>query len=156
MTASHTPERLQALIRSQGSLTAHLERLAGQPLRVRVLKEGWQSLSLDVRRTLGINRPCVGWVRQVALYGSGDAPWVRATSVFCVQALMGEARQLKHLKRKPIGYVLYRRQRTLSNARSFFCAKEGQGRRTLYDWQGRKLLIEEVFLPGLAEYLAAA
>lgn len=145
------PIELLPWLNVEGSLTAVLEAKAGQPLRVERGFEGYRLLSLIQKKQLGIqgvmlNRPMLAWVREVQLYGNDERPWVQAQSVFPLPSLTGRARRLQQLKGTPIGYVLFKRSRTLPNQRLIQHTSEGWQRQTRYDWYGRKLLISETFL----------
>lgn len=146
------PEGLYSWLYSDGSLTALLEARAGQPLRVQRTFESYRSLTLSQKRQLGyqgasLNRPMQAWVREVLLFGDDDEPWVAAQSLFPLPSLQGEARRLQQLKGTPIGYILFKRQRTLPNQRWVRLTEQGWQRQTRYDWYGRPLLISETFLP---------
>ena len=146
------PAELLPWLEAKGSLTAMLEARAGQPLRVQRCFEGYRRLSLHQKRQLGLqgsalNRPLLAWVREVQLYGDSELPWVCAQSVFPLSSLQGQARRLHQLKGTPIGYVLFKRNRTLPNRRFIHNTTKGWQRQTSYDWYGRKLLISETFLP---------
>lgn len=150
--SDRVPEGLYSWLYSDGSLTALLEARAGQPLRVQRTFEGYRSLTLAQKRQLGyqgasLNRPMQAWVREVLLFGDDDEPWVAAQSLFPLPSLQGEARRLQQLKGTPIGYVLFKRQRTLPNQRWVSATARGWQRQTRYDWYGRPLLISETFLP---------
>lgn len=141
-----SPTQIHALLHSQGSLTARLEHIAKRPLRVKVVSEGYRTLSLTSKKQLGLplHKPCVGWVREVALYGTDEQAWVKAVSIFALPSLTGQGKRLKHLGTTPIGYVLFARQRHLPHRRTIDLAS--QSRATVYDWQGRKILISERFV----------
>jgi len=145
------PIELLDFLNTEGSLTAMLEVKAGQPLRVERSFEGYRLLSLAQKKQLGIkgaalSRPLLAWVREAQLYGNNEQPWVQAQSIFPLASLKGRARRLQQLKSTPIGYVLFKRSRTLPNQRSIEKTAEGWQRQTLYDWYGRKILISETFL----------
>lgn len=142
------PDYLIPYLTAEGSLTALLEAKSGQPLRVQVIKEGYQAIDLYYKKSLNLpsHRPALAWVREVLLFGSSEAAWVCAKSVFPVNSLVGDAKRLRHLKRTPIGYVMFKKNRKLPYDRHIFCYDGRYGRATVYDWQGRKLLIEERFL----------
>ena len=145
------PSELLDFLNTEGSLTAMLEVKAGQPLRVKRNFEGYRLLSLAQKKQLGIkgaalSRPLLAWVREAQLYGNDEQPWVQAQSIFPLPSLKGRARRLQQLKSTPIGYVLFKRSRTLPNQRSIEKTAEGWQRQTLYDWYGRKILISETFL----------
>ena len=145
------PSELLDFLNTEGSLTAMLEVKAGQPLRVKRNFEGYRLLSLAQKKQLGVkgaalSRPLLAWVREAQLYGNDEQPWVQAQSIFPLASLKGRARRLQQLKSTPIGYVLFKRSRTLPNQRSIEKTAEGWQRQTLYDWYGRKILISETFL----------
>ena len=145
------PSELLEFLNTEGSLTAMLEVKAGQPLRVKRNFEGYRLLSLAQKKQLGVkgaalSRPLLAWVREAQLYGNDQQPWVQAQSIFPLASLKGRARRLQQLKSTPIGYVLFKRRRTLPNQRSIEKTAEGWQRQTLYDWYGRKILISETFL----------
>ncbi|MDX2373753.1 chorismate lyase [Psychrobacter sp. PP-21] len=146
------PTELLPWLGAKGSLTAMLEERSGQPLRVKRSFEGYRQLSLMQKKQLGITggmlgRPLLAWVREVHLYGCDDAPWVQAQSIFPLYSLQGQARRLQQLKNTPIGYVLFKRCRTLPNERFISHTSDGWQRQTRYDWYGRTLMISETFLP---------
>ena len=152
------PSELLEFLNTEGSLTAMLEVKAGQPLRVERSFEGYRLLSLAQKKQLGmqgtaLNRPLLAWVREAQLYGNNVQPWVQAQSIFPLASLKGRARRLQQLKSTPIGYVLFKRSRTLPNQRSIQKTADGWQRQTLYDWYGRNILISETFL---AAFLSSA
>ena len=152
------PSELVDFLNTEGSLTAMLEVKAGQPLRVERSFEGYRLLSLAQKKQLGmqgaaLNRPMLAWVREAQLYGNDVKPWVQAQSIFPLASLKGHARRLQQLKSTPIGYVLFKRSRTLPNQRSIQQTTDGWQRQTLYDWYGRNILISETFL---AAFLSSA
>lgn len=158
-TAVLPPTELLPWLNIEGSLTAALEAKAGQPLRVVRGFEGYRLLSLIQKKQLGmqgvmLGRPMLAWVREVQLYGNDERAWVQAQSVFPLPSLTGRARRLQQLKGTPIGYVLFKRNRTLPNQRFIQQTSEGWQRQTRYDWYGRKLLISETFLPAFLSSLA--
>ena len=153
LTNSSPPTELLSWLNTEGSLTAMLEVKAGQPLRVERSFEGYRLLSLAQKKQLGVqgaalSRPLLAWVREAQLYGNDEQPWVQAQSIFPLASLKGRARRLQQLKSTPIGYVLFKRSRTLPNQRSIEHTAYGWQRQTLYDWYGRKILISEHFLAG--------
>lgn len=146
------PTGLSLWLTADGSLTAMLEAKSGQPLRVERCFEGYRILTLAQKKQLGLsvrqyNRPVMAWVREVQLYGDSELPWVWAQSIFPLSSLQGSAKRLQQLKGTPIGYVLFKRCRTLLNQRFISHTEKGWQRQTRYDWYGRTLLISETFLP---------
>lgn len=142
------PSDLLPYLTTLGSLTALLEAKAKQPLRVEVIKEGWQPLDFKQKKLLNLptHRPMAAWVREVLLFGNGDDAWVRAKSIFPLTSLTGNAKRLRHLHGTPIGYVLFKKHRTLPCTRHIFHHNGQFGRSSTYTWQGRPLLIQEIFL----------
>lgn len=144
------PPFLQPPLYSTGSLTAHLEQRAGQAIRVKIIHECHQPIDRQTKKLLGLpsHRPALAWVREVELFGNEKTAWVRAKSIFPLPSLTGNAKRLRHLKRTPIGYVMFKKNRRLPHKRTIFYDKDSQlwGRNTVYDWQGRKILVQEVFL----------
>ena len=116
------PTELLPWLNAEGSLTAILEEKAGQPLRVKRSFEGYRSLTLGQKKQ-------------------------QAQSIFPLNSLKGQSCRLQHLKNTPIGYVLFKRRRTLPNKRFISHTSDGWQRQTCYDWYGRTLMISETFLP---------
>lgn len=141
------PATLTPFLTTNSSLTTLLEHKAGQPLYVQVIKEGYQAIDFKIKKLLNLppNRPALAWVREVLLFGNDTAPWVRAKSVFPLSSLQGNAKRLRHLKRTPIGYVMFKKSRTLPHTRTIFHDTHW-GRNTVYEWDGRQILVQEVFL----------
>lgn len=144
------PPHLSPFLYAKGSLTALLEQQAGQTLRVQVVHESHQLLDFNHKKELNLptHRPALAWVREVLLFGNDKGAWVRAKSIFPLPSLTGNAKRLRHLKRTPIGYVMFKKNRRLPHKRTIFYDKDNQlwGRNTVYDWHGRAILVQEVFL----------
>lgn len=144
------PPSLLPYLMATGSLTAKFEKLSGQKLVVKPISEGRQTLTLAEKKQLNLplNRPQSAWVREVYLKGwaTGEA-WVLARSVFPFASLAGNAKQLANLGATPIGYVMFGRNGATIVKRWIQKTQQGWQRTSLYDWQGRKLLISETFLP---------
>lgn len=141
------PSVLLPYLCHDGSLTRVLERLAGCPLEVTVLAEGYRGLTLEERKTLNSPTlsPKIAWVRHVRLSVRGVA-WVEAKSIFPVTSLVGDAKRLTHLGRTPIGYVLFKKQKKLPFTRKFTQEDGDFVRHSVYDWQGRTVVVSERFL----------
>lgn len=149
------PPQLQAFLNSTGSLTALLEAAAHQALRVVILHEGHALLDRHQKRLLSLpmHKPQLAWVRTVQLFGNGDDAWVLATSIFPLPTLTGTLSRLRHLGHTPIGYVLFKKHRSLPHVRHYYYHHSCHGRCTVYDYHGKKLLIDERFLPAFVETL---
>lgn len=149
------PDFLVPYLYAKGSLTACLEQRARQPLCVKILYEGYQPLDLSCKKTLKLtpNRPTLAWVREVLLYGNTPNAWVKAKSVFALPYLAGDGKRLRHLHHTPIGYVLFKKNRHLPHTRHYYEHSGQFGRQTVYDWHGRKLIIDELFLAEFMDVL---
>lgn len=147
---------VQKWLYSTGSLTQKIEKYAGQKMRVSPIFEGRKRLNVRQKRYLSLpnNRPQSAWVREVLLFGKDDEPaWVLAKSVFAFVYLTGQVRQLSNLGSRPIGYVIFRRNKAKLIKRWYQYSEKGWERTSLYHWQGAKLLITELFLPTLLQHL---
>lgn len=155
---SNLPSVVTDYLTSTGSLTARLEKLANKPIGVKVLSDRIVALSHAQKIRLGLpkNRPALARCRQVLLYGDDEQAWVQAVSLLPLSSLTGDLKRLKQLGDTPIGYVLFKKNRTLPHTRHYYQNHDGIGRSTLYRHCGRPILIDEVFLPALIEKLTHA
>lgn len=145
------PKDMLYWLTSQGSLTALLEKKAGQPLKVSPTFEGYRLLSMAQKKQLQIpqnqlHRPIIAWFRESLLYGNEERAWVSAQSIFPLASLQGNGKRLKNLQTTPIGYLLFQRQQRLPNQRIIKKTEQGWQRQTIYDWYNRKIFIAETFL----------
>lgn len=142
------PAHLLPFLTAKGSLTAQLEHLARQPLQVKIIKQKFRPLTFAEKRLLSlpVHRPILAWERQVLLFGNDTHAWVKASSLFPLPALQGNKKRLRHLKNTPIGYVLFKKNRQLNHERHYYIEQGQHGRKTIYEWQGQKILIQELFL----------
>lgn len=133
------------LLNTQGSLTACLERYFGQKLSVCVLFCGLKPLNFTQKKALSlpVHKPALAYVREVVLI-INNKQFVQATSVIPLNSLKGDATRLRYLGTTPIGYVLFKKTKRVPFVRTI--NKDKQSRTNIYNWQGRKLLITEVFL----------
>ncbi len=147
------PHSLMPFLYAKGSLTTLLEQQARQVIRVQVVRECYQPLDFSHKKEfdLPMHRPTLAWVREVLLFGDDTEAWVRAKSIFPLPSLTGNAKRLRHLKHTPIGYVMFKHNRQLPYKRTIFYDEHQKhwGRNTIYDWQGRAILVQEVFLKDL-------
>lgn len=128
-----------------------LEKKAGKPLQVEIVFEGYRLLNLEQKKQLnikglGLNKPVIGWFREVLLYGNAIEPWIFAQSIFPIHSLKGNAKRLKNLNNTPIGYVLFKRQKQVDNTRLICRINNNWKRQSLYKWRGRNIMISETFL----------
>lgn len=117
-------------------------------------------------RLLGMRRYRLALVREVELL-CGGRPWVFARTLIPLTSLRGRARRLAFLGERPLGAVLFAdpttvRQRVevakIGSRQGLFAAavrnldhrpKVLWGRRTLFEFGGRPLLVNEIFLPDI-------
>lgn len=144
---------------ANGSLTARLEALSGNRLLVMPTFEGRITLDLADKRALNLpSRPQSAWLREATLLGQvGDdgtaQAWVAARSVFPFASLTKDARKLTRLGGTPIGYVMFGRGGAVLAERWLTRTAQGWQRSSVYDWQGRRVLISETFLPAFVDFL---
>lgn len=136
---------------------------------MRVLGQGWGRPLASERAALGIKRNGLALIREVALQCDGE-PWVFARTVIPTASLKGRARRLTRLGDKPLGAVLFadpatRRGRMevarFDRRHALYQGACGHwenpprklwGRRTLFCYQGKPLLVNEVFLPDIPAF----
>ena len=164
--ASMVPANVYAWLRDPASLTRRVTDACPGKFRVEVKFQGWAgALNSETRLLqLGLREACL--VREVELL-CNDEPQVFARTLMPVSSLRGAARQLSHLRNKPLGKVLFAnphtRRKTVQIARIlpqhklFHSAvshleempEELWGRRTLFLYVGKPILVNEIFLPTL-------
>ena len=150
------------------SLTQRLQQACADSGRggfaVRVLSQRRMRPYRDERRLLGMPEHQMALVRQVLLTCAGQ-PWVFARTVIPVRSLSGRGRRLARLGNRPLGAMLFA-DRTVRRGRLqvarltpgnavFASAVSGLtrlpdeiwGRRSVFHYAGRPLLVNEIFLP---------
>ncbi|WP_457675363.1 chorismate--pyruvate lyase family protein [Thiolapillus sp.] len=166
--ASLVPDQVYAWLRDPASLTRRVTDACPGKFRVEVKFQGWAgALNSETRLLrLGLREACL--VREVELL-CDEEPQVFARTLMPVSSLRGAARQLAHLRDKPLGKVLFAnphtRRKTVQIARIqpqhrlFDSAvshleerpEELWGRRTLFLYVGKPILVNEIFLPTLVD-----
>lgn len=160
------PEQIYAWLRDPASLTRRVTDACDGEFRVRVRFQGWGKAMNSETRLLRLRLREACLIREVELL-CNDEPQVFARTLMPASSLRGAARQLSHLRNKPLGKVLFAdphtRRKQLQIARflpqheSFRSAvshlkdmpEELWGRRTLFLYAGKQILVNEVFLPTL-------
>ena len=133
-----------------GSLTKILRRRSRNNFSVLVEEESWWSgRSTYLHRLLG-KRYCaqVFWSRKVILMGYSE-PWVVAHTLIPQQGLRGRLRQVKRLKAKPLGALLFKQRGIRRNSLDIVSTEWGWGRCSRYFFDGYPILVAEFFLPEL-------
>jgi chorismate--pyruvate lyase len=165
------PRKWQPWLSDTGSLTQKIERVIGQKLEVLVLRDCRQNLNSDESRYFHFKiKRCR--VREVLLCAN-SIPLVMAHSIIPTTSSSGSNHEVLRLGRKPLGAVLFAKTRMHSKQKPpreiarldkqsplwKKCFQQyselpsvSWARRTLYQLQGRPLLVSEVFLPALLNY----
>ncbi len=150
-----------------GSLTRRVQAACAGRFEVRLLGQTWGTALPSERHLLRGGLRGRVLIREVELMCDG-APRVFARTVIPFRSLSGAARQLGRLGVRPLGAVLFAHPATrrdkvefarLSPADPLYAAAVGHlpgepptalwGRRTVYHYAGKPLLVNEIFLPDL-------
>ncbi len=159
-----------AWLKDQGSLTRALIDACDGCFSVDLMSQGWGGALASERRLLNMGAGETALLREVKLKCRKKV-WVFARTLIPSSSLTGRARQLAHLGSKPLGAVLFAdpttRRRTVEIARigprhALFASAyshlkrphkqmstELWGRRTLFVYAGKPILVNEIFLPGM-------
>lgn len=146
-------------VASTDSLTARLIAAGGaRRFDVRLLRQGVGYPFADEARALGTHAKRYVWQREVALCLDGT-PWVVARSVAPLSTLRGQ--RLYALGERSLGSWLFRQpgleRRPLEVTRSLprFIAEDSLwGRRSVFRHGRLALLVQEYFLPAMADALS--
>jgi chorismate--pyruvate lyase len=158
------PRRLQSWLGDHGSLTRAVIGACDGRFAVNLVRQGHGVALPSEAALLDGGSPQAMLVREVRL-ACDHAIWVYARTVIPLHGLRGAARGLATLGRRPLGEVLFsdpltRRHRIevariLPRHRLFAAATDHLevvptalwGRRTLFDYGGCPILVNELFLP---------
>ncbi len=153
-----------AWLRDPGSLTRAVVSACAGDFSVSVQSQGWGRALPSERAVLGLAPGRLSLVREVELH-CGQTPWVFARTLIPATSLRGAARRLARLRERPLGAVLFADPHTrrlgvqvarLTARHALYhaaCAHLAQGpeaiwgRRTLFSYAGKPLLVNEIFLP---------
>jgi len=165
------PPRLYPWLACRGSLTARVIAACPGQFSVRLVGQGWDRALASEGRLLGLPPRGVALVREVELQ-CDDEPWVFARTVMPAITLKGRGRRLGLLGERPLGAMLFADPSTLrgpmtaarfdprhalyQDACGHWQAPPATlwGRRTLFHYQGRPLLVNELFLPDIPAFPA--
>lgn len=152
-------------LQDDSSLTRRVVAACGDPgFSVRLVSQRRARPLAGEARLLGMQRCRLALVREVELLCGGE-PWVFARTLIPLSSLRGQARRLAFLGERPLGAVLFADPTTIR--RRVEVAKIGPrhplfaaavrnldhspevlwGRRTLFEYGRRPLLVNEIFLP---------
>ena len=159
------------------SLTQRLIEHCSGAFEVRLREQRWKAPLLSESRLLGIRVGEYAMVREVELLCNG-IPHVYARTLIPKNSLTGRASQLQGLGNKPLGALLFSdpttRRSTVEYARleayhrlyQWAVSSVGEvgkeidkeienelwGRRTLFCYAGKPLLVNEIFLPAICDH----
>lgn len=160
------PDRVYNWLKDESSLTRRVVEACSGDFRVRLLHQGWGNVLTSERRLLEMRQAESAMVREVELLCS-ETPWVFARTLIPATSLSGGARRLAYLGDKPLGAVLFADPRTrrkriqiariLPRHPLFSAAadhlddkpEELWGRRTLFLFSAKPILVNEIFLPSI-------
>ena len=155
-------------LRDQGSLTRKVVQRCGGRFRVQVLEQGWTQPLPGEGLLLDMAQRQTAMLREVLLL-CNEVPWVFARTLIPASTLQGAGRRLAHLRDRPLGALLFADPRVKRGALEvarllphhvlFRSAVDSLpvapdalwARRTLFQLEGRPLLVNEVFLPEIPE-----
>lgn len=160
------PADLASWLLYRKSLTRRIQQMCPGRFAVQVVSQVWQRPFFSEKHALGVPDREICLIRQVRLLCDRQ-PWVFARTAIPVSTLRGERRRLQHLGNRPLGAMLFADRRIHRHANEIarltpdhtiyqlaVTGSAGQppeiwGRRSVYDFSGRRLLVNEIFLPAL-------
>lgn len=160
------PESIYHWLKDQASLTRRVTAGCRGGFRVRVISQQWGPLFNSERELLELGPRSACLVREVELLCDG-VPQVFARTLMPVRSLTGGARRLSLLRDRPLGAVLFADPHTRRERVQIACFRprhslyqvatghletapvEVWGRRTLFRYAGKPILVNELFLPAL-------
>jgi chorismate--pyruvate lyase len=161
------PAQMSCWLFDPASLTSRLVAACSKTFRVQVLEQTWRTPMHSELRRLGM--PCrqTALIREVLLF-CGETPWVFARTVIPQRTLTGKRKFLANLGTKPLGAVLFADPHMKRDEIEVARLSAGQplyeravqalsdvpptiwGRRSVFYLQDKPLLVNEIFLPGIA------
>ncbi len=166
------PQPIREWLLDKGSLTTRIRRTCGRDFSVRVLEQTYRPPERSEAALLKVEPGRRCFIRRVYLL-CGKVPVVYARTLIPLSTLSGAERRLARLGNRPLGGVLFadpvmRRGRMQISRlgrrhRLFDEALSGSGsagvsaiwgRRSVFYLHGKRLLVNEVFLPALGSCCA--
>ncbi len=160
------PVEVSAWLNDRGSLTRAVVTACDGAFGVRLLSQGWGRGLPSERALLDQSPGRLSLVREVELL-CGTEPWVFARTLIPATSLRGAARRLARLHNRPLGAVLFADPATrrlkvqvtrLTAQHALYHAACSHldalpeaiwGRRTLFSYAEKPLLVNEIFLPAI-------
>ncbi|MGD8785110.1 MAG: chorismate lyase [Thioalkalispiraceae bacterium] len=166
------PENMACWLFDPASLTARLIAACDEKFRVRVMSQSWATPLWNEAKRLEMRERQAALIREVFLY-CGDQPWVFARTVIPRTTLTGKEKYLANLGSKPLGAVLFADPNMQRDEFEVTCLAKGDllfqhasqmlldepediwGRRSVFYLSGKPLLVNEIFLPTIAQCRSA-
>lgn len=163
----HIPVDVAQWLFDPGSLTARLIQVCPGRFHVRVLSQIWRAPMHNEIRRLGMRERQMSFIREVYLC-CDNQPWVFARTVIPRKTLSGKQKHLAGLGSRPLGAVLFAdphmhrdefevarlqpRESMYHKAVAVLAKKPAciWGRRSVFYLNNKPLLVNEIFLPGIA------
>lgn len=164
-----TPDKIYPWLKDDGSLTKRLISHCSGQFSVSVRQQQTKKPFNSERQILAMQNAKVAFIREVELR-CNNQPWVFARTLIPMSSLSGAARRLAYLGNKPLGALLFANPSTkrglvqiarlLPRHSLFSIAVENLkhkpdelwARRTLFWYEKKPLLVNEVFLPGIDRF----
>ena len=161
------PAQMSCWLFDPASLTARLTEACSGKFFVKVLEQTWRTPLHSELRRLSMRYRQTALIREVLLY-CDDTPWVFARTVIPKRTLTGKRKYLANLGSKPLGAVLFADPHMHRDEIEVAKLTTGQplyeravqalsdvppsiwGRRSVFYLQNKPLLVNEIFLPGIA------
>ena len=161
------PEEMSDWLFDPGSLTARLIEVCSGRFHVQVLSQIWRTPQHNEIKRLGMRERQMSLIREVYLC-CDDRPWVFARTVIPRKTLSGKQKHLADLGARPLGAVLFAdphmhrdeievaclqpREQLYHKAVATLATKPASvwGRRSVFYLNNKPLLVNEIFLPGIA------
>ena len=162
------PTNMACWLFDPASLTARLLNASDGNFRVRVMSQSWGTPLWNESKRLGMRERQVALIREVFLY-CNDEPWVFARTVIPRTTLTGKENYLANLGSKPLGAVLFSDPNMHRDHFEITCLRDGDllyshanqladnkpteiwGRRSAFYLSAKPLLVNEIFLPAIAQ-----
>jgi len=162
------PDGMACWLYDPASLTARLIAACNQTFRVQVLSQDWGTPFQNEIKRLGMRARNKALIREVYLY-CGDTPWVFARTVIPRSTLTGKQKYLANLGSRPLGAILFADPHMHRDQFEVACIEQGEylytaatranqkkpkqiwGRRSAFYLSKKPLLVNEIFLPAIAQ-----
>ena len=167
-SADVPPATMQDWLLTTESLTQRVQARCGDDFHLEIIRHGWARPQLNERRLLLMPDNAYALRREVILC-CGDTPLIFARTIIPNASLQGAGLRLSRLGRRPLGELLFRDHSVersqwqlahvardnpmfddigLEKTRS---SSEIWGRRSVFLYANKPLLVAEMFLPAISQ-----